>query len=262
MEKLVDILRNASDRRDLARLGVLDSGIFESLALLSSNVHFDGMENGRPKTISSYQEALENLAAGLDDGYKNAAKPADRNKYYDHGYYVGRSAKERIDSAIDTKDVQALSSKRLMEQWRGVIPIMQDELKVLAQAHQDLYQFLLSYIDTHNDGFSDIAEGLTLLFAQHEALVRHLLLGQLSDDFVRNHEHKSEPSPEDHAQLGIVYLFRGEISGAKHNFTQAEPSYNKLEHVAGRILKAYTIFMYANSRARLARKFDLEVVKV
>ena len=158
--------------------------------------------------------------------------------------------------------MQAVSWERIIGQQRGIIPIVQNELKVLTQAQQDLYQFLLSYISTNNDEFVDIAEGLTLLFARHERLVRQLLLGQSSDDVVRSLERKSNPSPEDYAQLGIVRLFRGEISRAKNDFTRAEPSYEKLEHVAGSILKAYSIFMQAYSRIRLVQKFDLEVVKV
>ena len=67
MEKLVDILRNASTREDLARLGVLDSSIFESLAWISRNVYYDNMENKRPKTISSYVYAIGDFAAGLEN---------------------------------------------------------------------------------------------------------------------------------------------------------------------------------------------------
>lgn len=262
MPTLVDILEQASSRPEIEGL-VLDTSIIAKLQHISDVLDYSLPQMHIRRRTSAHIIALESFIKGLNDGY-GGNKKSDKFVLYQIGHDVGAYASAQINNRDAESTVRA-GYERLVSQWRTIVPVLQEEVRLRRQIYDNPYEFLIKEIERDILGFPQIAEGLVMLLSRYETLVKNLLRDGLEGDFVKDLESIKEPSPYAHAQLGIVHMLKGELSIAQSDLTKALAGARELgdaelvtslEHAAPSVLKAYNILKPIYSMVQSADNFE------
>lgn len=259
---LIDILRTVPR----SKLGILEVEIYDELAELSTKI--DSMAQQGESRIALHKRGIHAYRNGLNRalfGQEAESEGPD----YSLGYKTGQRIKAMMRQGGQSLDARMINTYgifiRLLigkEGSSGVINHLSEELGVLAQAYNDPYNFLLDAFG-RGDKVTMVGEALQRIIFPYKQLVEALSRRRFNESEVKEFESKKDLCFEDHVQLGIIYMCRGEKGKAKRQFMQASlraagtELYKPLKGVTDYFSLAYNLFNEAYSKVQLAQQFEM-----
>lgn len=258
MSNLTDILD-----RERIRYGVsdLDSGVFEVLQKLSEKVE-EGTKEDESR-LAAYHAAVQDFAVGLDMGNQKVQDTSWASEISSQVLGIETGARVHSNTAESQPKILVKSYQKLLDDLKQTSGILDTELGDLESAYQDPAAYLYDKLPKVVSSHKYVGEAIVKILGAYDDLTAKLLSGTLEEGFIKRLEAKNRKSFDDHMQLGIAYMFKGNmVDAAKHFKGRRRNSNNEhlidaVRMLADNIHYSSLTFNLVYSKIEFARNFEL-----
>ena len=258
MLDLVGIL----EREELSHgLANIDSGVFKVLQKLSELVE-DGREENESR-LALYHTAVLEFWDGLDRGNYEAPNVSETSEVSPQVLGIETGNRVYSSTAEGQPKIQVESYQKFLGDLRRALGILNTELEDMVSAYQDPLAYLYANLPKAVSSHGYVGEAMVKILGAYGDLTGKLLNGSLEGEFIERFEAKSRKSFNEHMQLGIAYMFKGNMVDAAEHFKGRRRNGNN-EHLidavrtlADHIHSSSLIFGLVYSKIQFARNFEL-----
>ncbi|MBU90554.1 hypothetical protein CMO94_03340 [Candidatus Woesearchaeota archaeon] len=271
MSNLVDILEREGEKYGLS---IVDSGVLDIFNQLSGIVEIGiGEERSRLEAnhiaVLYFLDGLKNNGTKTPFGFPYIEKGiATKSRVL--GLKTRLQFSDNIEGIIGKEKqpkIKVGSYGRFSDDLNRTLVVLDTELGDLESAYQDPLAYLYAKLPKVVSSHKYVSEAMAQILRAYDNLTADLLNEDLEEGFIENFigklERKSRKSFDDHMQLGIAYMFKGNMVDAAEHFKDRRRNSNNeylidaMRTLADNIHYSNRIFSLVYSKIEFVRNFQL-----